>query len=60
MFDRRTALAGLGIGVAAPAFAQGLAATTPAASPAPGRDDPAEWIELWPGLPPGAPATLPE
>lgn len=55
MLDRRTALAGLGIGVAAPALA-GAAVQAGSGSDA---ADPAEWIDLWPGLPPGSPSPLP-
>lgn len=58
MLDRRTALAGLGIGVAGPAFAQILAAGA-AGSPLSVPNDPVEMIDLWPGLPPGAPSPLP-
>ena len=57
MFDRRTALAGLSIGIAAsvmvdPSFAPAAAAT---ALP----HEPDGWVTLWPGTAPGAPATLP-
>jgi acetyl esterase/lipase len=51
MIDRRTLMAGLGIGVAAPALAgAGLAGPL---------TEPDGWIDLWPGGPPGAPQPLP-
>lgn len=57
MIDRRTALASLGLAAAAPAVAQAVPA-----QPAPAADldrEPAEWVALWPGAPPGAPEVLP-
>ncbi len=52
MIDRRSVMAGLGITVAAPALAGVVAATGATA-------EPDGWIDLWPGLPPGAPGILP-
>lgn len=57
--DRRTALLGtLALGLAGRAAAQTAAPATPA-SPHMTYPDPAETVDLWPGVPPGAPATLP-
>lgn len=54
MIDRRTVMAGLGLGVTAPALAK-AAAQAAIGDPS----EPADWIDLWPGLPPGAPGFLP-
>ncbi|WP_285711491.1 alpha/beta hydrolase [Erythrobacter oryzae] len=51
MIDRRTAITGLGLAAAGPVLAR------PAGDPLPG---PSDWITLWPGTPPGAPAPLPD
>lgn len=51
MIDRRALMAGLGIGVAAPALA-GAGVTGPSS-------EPDGWINLWPGSPQGAPQPLP-
>lgn len=51
LIDRRTAIAGIGLVTAAPALAR------PAPAPV---GEPAEWVDLWPGDPPGSPARLPE
>ena len=51
MIDRRTALAGLGCVAAAPALARAAADAG---------SQPSQWIDLWPGTPPGAPDLLPD
>lgn len=51
MIDRRTALAGFGLAVAAPALA---GSDVPASA-----REPDDWVALWPGAAPGAPAGLP-
>ena len=58
MIDRRTAIAGLGCAAAAPALAR--AATPPPLSAGDSGDEPAQWVALWPGTPPGAPTVLPD
>jgi acetyl esterase/lipase len=54
LIDRRTALAGIVTATAA------ATASAPAALAASGTHEPDGWIPLWPGTPPGAPASLPE
>lgn len=56
MIDRRTALAGLGTGIAVPVMARPAWATAPPGEPI---TEPDAWIDLWPELPPGAPDPLP-
>jgi acetyl esterase/lipase len=51
LIDRRTALAGLGYVAAAPALARAAANAVV---------EPSQWIDLWPGTPPGAPEPLPD
>ncbi len=60
MIDRRTALTGLGLGIAAPALAR--PATPAAAADTAGvpAAEPDEWVALWPGPVPGAPSSLPQ
>jgi acetyl esterase/lipase len=59
MLTRRTALLGtLALGLAARAAAQTRPPSTPK-SPHLTQPDPTETIDLWPGRPPGSPATLP-
>lgn len=58
MIDRRTALAGLGLGVTTPALAR-LPSAQAVAAAADGSAEPDDWVALWPASPPGAPATLP-
>ena len=56
MINRRSALAGLGLGIVAPPIL-GLAAQ--AAGAAAPHGEPDQWIDLWPDGAPGAPAPLP-
>ncbi|WP_319641047.1 alpha/beta hydrolase [Porphyrobacter sp. ULC335] len=58
MIDRRTALAGIGIGAAAPALAR--AATPASAAALANQIEPDDWVALWPETAPGAPSVLPE
>lgn len=57
MIDRRTALVGLGSGIAAPVIARPAFAAAPAGQPV---VDPDDWVALWPETAPGAPGTLPD
>jgi acetyl esterase/lipase len=50
-------MAGLGLGLAAPALGRPAQAGATAADAASGEPD--AWVALWPGSPPGAPAILP-
>lgn len=61
MIDRRALIAGSIAGSLAAGFAPRAAAQTapPRADRVLAAPDPTETIDLWPGLPPGAPATLP-
>jgi acetyl esterase/lipase len=57
VIDRRSALAGLGLGAAASAF---VPAATVAAPAGDRQHQPDAWVALWPGAAPGAPAVLPQ
>lgn len=59
MIDRRTALAGLGLAAASPLAAARAEGLPPLRQATPD-DEPSEWVALWPGVPPGAPAILPD